>query len=155
MKRPCKPQRMLWVVRFNGVVYGKRHRSQGKAERFVEKMKERVNMAQERFDVVKFENLTEHVEVMVREAEEGGVRDAAGEAADAMLLASAELRRLQGIEDRLMSLIAFKRSQIAEDRRVAAEQGVSWLGVNSRTISANMLDGEVQNLEKVLGHGTE
>lgn len=154
MKRPCKPQRMLWVVRKDGRVVGKRHRSQGKAERFVAKLKG-VVMAQERFDVVKFENLTEHVEVMVREAEEGGVRDAAGEAADAMLLASAELRRLQGIEDRLMSLIAFKRSQIAEDRRVAAEQGVSWLGVNSRTISANMLDGEVQNLEKVLGHGTE
>ena len=39
MKRPYTPQRVLWVVRRNGAVIGKRHRSQGKAERFVEKMK--------------------------------------------------------------------------------------------------------------------
>jgi hypothetical protein len=39
MKRPCTPQRMLWVVRKDGRVMGKRHRSKGKAERCVEKMK--------------------------------------------------------------------------------------------------------------------
>lgn len=151
MKRPFTPQRMLWVVRFNGVVYGKRYRSQGKAERFVTRMKEAA-MAQfesEKFNVVKFENLTDHVETMAREAYEGGVRDAAVEAADAMVLAAAEIRRLQGMETRLLDLMAHKRDRINKDRAVAREQGDSWLGINTHTISANLLDGELQNLERV------
>lgn len=108
----------------------------------------------EPFDVVKFENLTDHVEVMAREAEEVGVRDAAVEASDAMLLASAEIRRLQGVETRLKSLMDAKRTQIAKDRAVAAEQGDSWLGVNTHTIAANWLDTDLQNLERVL-NGTQ
>ena len=39
IKRPYTVQRMLWVVRKDGMVMGKRHRSQGKAERFVEKVR--------------------------------------------------------------------------------------------------------------------
>lgn len=64
----------------------------------------------------------------------------------------AELRRLQEMEARLKSLMAHKRESIAKDRRIAAEEGVSWLGINSRTIAANMTDSELQNLERVLGN---
>lgn len=103
-----------------------------------------------RFDVEKFENLTEHVEVMTRKGSEGGLRDAASDAADAMLEASAEIRRLQAMEDRLKSLMAYIRNQIDKDRKTAAEQGNSWLGVNSHTIAANLLDTDLQNLERVL-----
>lgn len=64
----------------------------------------------------------------------------------------AELRRLQGVEARLRDLMAHKRESIAKDRRIAEEEGVSWLGINSRTIAANMTDTELQNLEMVLGN---
>jgi uncharacterized protein YjbJ (UPF0337 family) len=144
-ERPYCKQRTLWVVRKDGRVYGKRHRTRGKAERFVEKMKGAVRVS-ERFDVVAFENLTDHVEVMTREAEEGGVRDAAGEAADAMLLAAAEIRRLQAMEDRVFALAASKRAQAAEDLRVAKMEGLSTLGVNLRTISANHLDSQAREI---------
>lgn len=64
----------------------------------------------------------------------------------------AELRRLQAMEARLKSLMEHKRASIAEDRRIAEQEGVSWLGINSRTIAANMTDTELQNLERVLGN---
>lgn len=60
-----------------------------------------------------------------------------------------EVRRLQAMEARLESLMAYKRERIAKDRKIAAEQGDSWLGVNTHTLAANMLDGELQNLERV------
>lgn len=63
----------------------------------------------------------------------------------------AELRRLQGIEDRLKDLMTHKRERINKDRKIAAEQGDSWLGINTHTVSANLLDRELQNLERVLG----
>lgn len=64
----------------------------------------------------------------------------------------AELRRLQGIEDRLKDLMTHKRERIAKDRKIAQEQGDSWLGINTHTVSANLLDRELQNLERVLGN---
>lgn len=71
------------------------------------------------------------------------------ESTEAIVLA-AEVRRLQAMEARLKDLMAYKRVRINKDRQIAAEQGDSWLGVNSHTISANMLDQELQNLERVL-----
>lgn len=71
------------------------------------------------------------------------------ESTEAIVLA-AEVRRLQAMEARLKDLMAYKRDRINKDRQIAAEQGDSWLGVNSHTISANMLDQELQNLERVL-----
>lgn len=74
------------------------------------------------------------------------------ELAEDTLEVIAELRRLQEMEARLKSLMEHKRESIAKDRRIAAEEGVSWLGINSRTIAANMTDTELQNLERVLGN---
>ena len=70
--------------------------------------------------------------------------------AEETLELSAEVRRLQAMEDRLKSLMVYKRERIVKDRRLAAEQGDSWLGVNSHTVAANLLDTELQNLERVL-----
>lgn len=61
-----------------------------------------------------------------------------------------EVERLQAMEARLKSLMAYIRNQIDKDRKTAAAQGNSWLGVNTHTISANLLDTDLQNLERVL-----
>lgn len=61
-----------------------------------------------------------------------------------------EVRRLQAMEARLESLMAYTRNQIDKDRKTAAEQGNSWLGVNTHTLAANLLDTDLQNLERVL-----
>lgn len=152
MKRPCTPQRMLWVVRKNGVVIGKRHRSQGKAERFVEKMKgsSMSNYVNGKLNVEQYENRADATTNLAAIVEAREVREIAGNSATDVLQLCAEVRRLQGIEDRLKSLMQSKRDRIALDRKLAAEQGDSWLGINTHTIAANMLDGELQNLERVL-----
>lgn len=152
MKRPYTPQRMLWVVRKDGMVKGKRHRSQGKAERFVEKMKGQ-DMAQfesERFNVEEYETLADVYTGVGESGSDWSTLQSIIDASHSMLELCVEIRRLQGMEDRLKSLMAHYREQIAKDRTVAAEQGESWLGVNTHTIAANWLDSDLKNLERVL-----
>lgn len=61
-----------------------------------------------------------------------------------------EVERLQTMERRLKSLMVHKQERINKDRETARAQGDSWLGVNTHTIAANLLDRELQNLERVL-----
>lgn len=152
MKRPCTPQRMLWVVRKDGIVYGKRHRTQGKAERFVEKMKGLImsNYVNGKLNVEQYENRADATTNLAAIVEAREVREIAGNSATDVLQLCAEVRRLQAMQDRLLSLMEHKRNRIAKDRKIAAEQGDSWLGINTHTLSANMLDQELQNLERVL-----
>lgn len=69
--------------------------------------------------------------------------------AEETLELATEVRRLQAMEARLTDLMGYKRDRINNERMTASEQGDSWLGVNAHTLSANMLDRELQNLERV------
>lgn len=106
-----------------------------------------------RLDVVPYEDRVDTLLNICDIGTKGDVISAAHRSADDVNELCAEVRRLQMIEDRVLELIDFKRQQMINDRAVAEEQGLSWLGLNSRTISANLLDSEIKNLEKVLGYG--
>lgn len=107
-----------------------------------------------RLDPAAYETRADQTQFMANEGGEEDARHVARESVDDVLELCEEVRRLQGVENRLCDLMAMKRDRINKDRQIAREQGDSWLGINTHTISANLLDRELQNLERV-HHGIQ